>query len=347
MENIHGGDIYKYQPKYDFSANINPLGTNEAILQAARESLRDIVNYPDVRCGGLRNALSEKLCVPKEYLYFGNGAADVLFTLILARKPKTALLVSPTFAEYEQALHSVDCDIRYHQLNPMNGFSLTEDYLTALTPNLNMIILCNPNNPVGNTIPHELLLRILSRCLELDILMVVDECFNDFLDNSEYHQLTKELEGYNNLVLIRAFTKMYAMAGLRLGYLITGNHNLLAKMNNASQPWSVSIPAQAAGEVAVTQEEYVTRTRTCIKKEKEFLCKAFEDLGIHYFKPEANYIFFYDRLDWKKELLKEGILIRDCSNYRGLSKGYYRIGIRTRLENEVLIQAMRKIKLEE
>jgi threonine-phosphate decarboxylase len=347
MENIHGGDIYKYQPEYDFSANINPLGTNEEILQAARESLQDIASYPDIRCGRLRRALSLKLCVHEEYLYFGNGAADALFTLILASKPKTALLVSPTFTEYEQALHSVDCDIRYYQLDSTNGFSLTEDYLMALTPDLNMIILCNPNNPVGNTIPHELMLRILSRCVELNILMVVDECFNDFLDDPEYHQLTNELEEHNNLVIIRAFTKMYAMAGLRLGYLITANRRLLAKMNNVSQPWSVSIPAQVAGEVAVTQDEYVARTRICIKKEKEFLCKSLAGLGIHYFKPEANYIFFYDQLEWKKELLKEGILIRDCSNYRGLSKGYYRIGIRTRLENEALIKAMRKIKLEE
>lgn len=344
MANIHGGDIYKYQPKYDFSANINPLGINEAILQATSNSLRDIASYPDVRCGRLRSALSVKLSVPEEYLYFGNGAADVLFTLVLACKPKTALLVSPTFTEYEQALHSVDCSIRYYDLDSTNGFSITENYLTALTPDIDIIILCNPNNPVGNTIPHGLLLQILRRCLELNITMVVDECFNDFLDNPEYHQLTKELEGHNNLVILRAFTKMYAMAGLRLGYLMTANYELLATMGNVSQPWSVSIPAQSAGEVAINQDEYVTRTRTCIKKEKEFLCKELEALGIRYFEPEANYIFFYDQLDWKKELLKEGILIRDCSNYRGLAKGYYRIAIRTRLENEVLIKKMRKIK---
>ncbi len=137
---------------------------------------------------------------------------------------------------------------------------------------------------------------------------------------------------------------MYAMAGLRLGYLMTSNYELLAKMNNVSQPWSVSIPAQAAGEVALNQDQYVTRTKNCIKREREYLCKELEALGIHYFEPEANYIFFYDQLDWKKELIREGILIRDCSNYLGLSKGYYRIAIRTRLENEVLIKAMRKIK---
>ncbi|WP_455715212.1 aminotransferase class I/II-fold pyridoxal phosphate-dependent enzyme [Anaerosporobacter sp.] len=213
MENIHGGDIYKYQPQYDFSANINPLGTHEAILQAARDSLLDIASYPDVRCGRLRSALSLKISVPEEYLYFGNGAADVLFTLVLARKPKSALLISPTFAEYEQALHSIDCDIRYFQLNATTGFTITENYLTFLTPDLDMIILCNPNNPVGNTISHELLLQILRRCLELNITMVVDECFNDFLDNREYHQLTKELDEHNNLVIFRAFTKLYALAG--------------------------------------------------------------------------------------------------------------------------------------
>lgn len=346
MMNIHGGDIYKYKPKYDFSANINPLGVNEAILTAARDSLRDIASYPDVRCGRLRNSLSSKLHVPGEYLYFGNGAADVLFTLVLASKPKKALLVSPTFAEYEQALQSVDCEIAYYELVSANGFSVAENYLNALTPDLNMAILCNPNNPVGNTISHELLLRILNRCAELNIILVVDECFNDFLENPEYHTLTSELAKYNNLVILRAFTKMYAMAGLRLGYLMSSNVELLAEMNSVSQPWSVSIPAQAAGVVAIDQEEYVAKTRTYIKKEREFLCEALSVLRIQYFEPEANYIFFYDPIDWYKELLEEGILIRDCSNYRGLSKGYYRIAIRTRVENEALIKAMRKIKFE-
>ena len=346
MMNIHGGDIYKYKPKYDFSANINPLGINDAILAATRDSLRDIANYPDVRCEKLRKSLSSKLHVPEEYLYFGNGAADVLFTLVLASKPKKALLVSPTFAEYEQALQSVDCEIAYYELNSSNGFSVTENYLAALTPELNMAILCNPNNPVGNTISHELLIRILERCAEYDITLVVDECFNDFLEDPEYHSLTKELATYNNLVIVRAFTKMYAMAGLRLGYLMSANIELLAKMNSVSQPWSVSIPAQTAGVVALSQEEYVAKTRTFIKKERKFLCEALSVLRIQYFEPEANYIFFYDQIDWYKELLEEGILIRDCSNYRGLSKGYYRIAIRTRVENEALIKAMRKIKFE-
>ena len=346
MMNIHGGDIYKYKPKYDFSANINPLGVNEAILTAARDSLGDIASYPDVRCGRLRNSLSSKLHVPGEYLYFGNGAADVLFTMVLASEPKKALLVSPTFAEYEQALQSVNCEIAYYELVSDNGFSVAENYLNALTPDLNMAILCNPNNPVGNTISHELLLQILNRCVELNIILVVDECFNDFLENPEYHTLTSELARCNNFVILRAFTKMYAMAGLRLGYLMSSNVELLAKMNSVSPPWSVSIPAQAAGVVAIDQEEYVAKTRTYIKKEREFLCEALSVLKIQYFGPEANYIFFYDPIDWYKELLEEGILIRDCSNYRGLSKGYYRIAIRTRVENEALIKAMRKIKFE-
>lgn len=346
MINKHGGDIYKYQPRYDFSANINPLGVNEAIVTAARESLQDIANYPDIRCGRLRSALALKLHVLEEYLYFGNGAADALFTLVLAGKPKKALLVSPTFAEYEQALQSVDCDITYYELDSSKDFFVTENYLSALTPDLNMVILCNPNNPVGNTVPQELLLRILKRCSQLNITLVVDECFNDFLEDPNYHELTLELDEYNNLVILRAFTKMYAMAGLRLGYLMTANNELLAKMNSVSQPWSVSIPAQAAGVVALNQEEYVAKTRAYIKKEQEFLCEALSGLRIQYFKPEANYIFFYDQIDWYKELLEEGILIRDCSNYRGLTKGYYRIAIRTRLENEALIKAMRKIKYE-
>ncbi|WP_310603343.1 pyridoxal phosphate-dependent aminotransferase [Anaerosporobacter sp.] len=344
MINVHGGDIYNIKVKHDFSANINPLGIPSEVLEAISTSLRDIVNYPDVNCSKLRNALSSKLHIPQQYFYIGNGAADALFTLALAKKPKTALLVSPTFAEYEQALKSVDCKISYYELQDSNGFAITEDYITALSPNLDMIILCNPNNPVGNTISHEVVLHILKRCFELNITVVVDECFNDFLKNPEYHTLLEALDRYNNLVILQAFTKMYAMPGLRLGYLMTANQQLITKMQEVSQPWSVSTLAQVAGVVAVKQEDYVSKTREYVEKEREFLCKALFDMGIRYFEPEANYILFYDAIDWYKELLEEGILIRDCSNYRGLSKGYYRIAVRTREENEVLIEVMRRIK---
>lgn len=340
---VHGGDIYRHKPDYDFSANINPLGVNDRILKAATDSLKDMANYPDVYCAKLRAALAQSLEVNPEWLYFGNGAADVLFTLVLALKPKRALLLSPTFAEYEQALQSIDCHIDYYNLTKENAFTLTLDYLQLLTDDLDLLILCNPNNPVGNTIPTSILQAILATCQTHGITIIMDECFNDFLENDSENTLTNELATYNNLYILKAFTKMYAMAGLRLGYLITSNQGVLAKMNKVSQPWSVSVPAQAAGVAAVGEDEYVERTRRYIAKERDYLCKELNAMGIKVYKPEANYIFFYHRLDWYKELLAHKILIRDCSNYRGLTKGYYRIAVKRSEENQQLIKAMKEI----
>lgn len=343
MKTIHGGDVYANRVDYDFSANINPLGINKRIFSAAVESMSHMAQYPDIRCSKLRDALSKKLGVDSSYLYFGNGAADVLYTLILASKPQKALLVSPTFAEYEQALRSIDCEVVQYHLREEDGFVITDQYIYELTKELDMIILCNPNNPVGNTVEQSMLLKIVKRCKELDIMMVVDECFCDFLDDMKNYSMLDYIEEYDNLVLIKAFTKMYAMAGLRLGYLINSNHKLLNKMLEVSQPWSVSIPAQEAGFVAVQEEEYVNESRLYVKKERTYLCKALDNLNIKYYKPEANYILFYDEVDWYTLLLKERILIRDCSNYKGLRKGYFRIAVRTREENEKLIHTMKKI----
>ncbi|WP_167957185.1 pyridoxal phosphate-dependent aminotransferase [Anaerosporobacter faecicola] len=340
---VHGGDIYRHNPEHDFSANINPLGVNEHIMKAAADSLKDMGNYPDVSCTKLRMELSKKLSINPDWLYFGNGAADVLFTLIHALKPKRALLLSPTFSEYEQALQSVDCSIAYYSLTEENAFTLLPDYLQLLTDELDLIILCNPNNPVGNTIPMSTLQAILTTCVTRGIRVIMDECFNDFLDNTEENTLTNELATYNNLCILKAFTKMYAMAGLRLGYLITSNTAVLAHMNKVSQPWSVSVPAQAAGVAAVHEDEYVACTKRYVRKERDYLCAELESMGIRVYKPEANYIFFHHDTDWYRELLKYKILIRDCSNYKGLTKGYYRIAVRKREENQHLIRVMKKI----
>ena len=343
LANMHGGDIYRHNSEYDFSANINPLGVNERILKAATDSLKDMANYPDVVCSKLRMALAQKLSVKPEWLYFGNGAADVLFTLVLALKPKRALLLSPTFSEYEQALQSVDCQIDYYTLTEENAFTLMPDYLQLLTDELDLLVLCNPNNPVGNTIPTSTLHAILATCKTHGIGVIMDECFNDFLDNPKENTLTNELAFHNNIYILKAFTKMYAMAGLRLGYLITSNFDVLVCMNKVSQPWSVSIPAQAAGVAAVNEDEYVEGTKRYIGKEREYLCRELEDMGIKVYKPEANYIFFHHPLDWYKELLAHRILIRDCSNYKGLTKGYYRIAVRQKEENQQLIRVMKEI----
>ena len=260
MELTHGGDWAGYAAQYggmplDFSANVSPLGLPQGVRQAVARALDGSDRYPDPLCRALRKKLSGTLGVPPQSILCGNGAADLIFRLVLAEKPKRALVTAPTFAEYEQALAVAGCTADRFFLREEEGFAVTEALLERIEPGLDILFLCEPNNPTGRTTPRALLLRILERCAACGTRLVVDECFNEFLDDPAAHTLLGELEGHENLLLLRAFTKWYAMAGVRLGYALCADGALLERMRAAGQPWAVSALAQAAGEAALGETD--------------------------------------------------------------------------------------------
>lgn len=344
MRHQHGGDIYSDYIRIDFSTNINPFGPVKGVLEAAQKSLASIGCYPDVKCRRLRKALAESIDVCGEHLIFGNGAADILYSLVLAAKPKKALLLAPSFAEYEQALRTVDCQAEYYPLKEESGFTLSGDYTEALTEELDMIFLCSPNNPTGRKIEKPLLERILKRCRQLGIRMVLDECFYEFLEEPECCTMQEHIADDPHLFLLRAFTKMYAMPGLRLGYGISSDQKLLAQMELSRQPWSVSNVAQAAGIAAIKETDLAAVTRTYIREERRWMEERLLRLGLICYPSDANYMLVKGPCNLGEMLKKQGILIRDCKNYRGLEPGYYRIAVKRREENEELIKALRFIR---
>ncbi len=342
---VHGGDIYEYPYQVlDFSANANPLGVPKAALAAAADSLKDCAHYPDPLCRGLKEAISVFEGVPAEWIACGNGAADVLFRLVLAERPQTALVLAPSFAEYEQALKTVGCGVRRHFLRETEGFCLTERILDDLTPGLDMVFLCNPNNPTGFAAERGLLLKILEKCRRIGALLMVDECFLPFLERPEKHTLLREC-GAPGLFVLKAFTKIFGMPGLRLGYGICSDRELLDRIQSCGQPWSVSVPAQAAGIQAVKEKEYLEETAGLISRERLYLIDGLRNLGLPVYGSQANYVFFRapGRLDLKERLLEHRILIRACGNYPGLTDEYYRAAVRTHEENKRLMEALRKV----
>ena len=318
MDAVHGGDIYSKEYRLDFSANINPLGMPEAVREAACRGVELSVHYPDVWCRELRDALGREFAVPADHIICGNGAAELIFALAQALRPRKALLVSPGFAEYELALRSVGCEIAFYECRPEKGFVLQEDYLQAVTEELDMVFLCNPANPTGVLLPRELPGRIADRCREKKVLMVLDECFNGFLDEPEKATLIPQVMEKGGLFILGAFTKLYAMAGLRLGYGICRDKVILEKMRSVLQPWNVSLPAQMAGRAALEQKEYVRQSRECVKTERSFLIRKLRELGMTCYASSANFVFFHGPAGLTEKCEKRGILIRDCSNYRTL-----------------------------
>lgn len=338
----HGGDIYSHKNVLDFSANINFRGMPESVKEAARAGVEDCMNYPDTACQKLREEIAKREQVETDWVICGNGAADLIFSLVLAEKPGEALVAVPAFFEYQQALHTVGCDIKFHYLQESNGFLLQTDILDAIGPETDLVFLCNPNNPTGISILPGLLEELLKRCEECKTLLAVDECFLDFLEKGESLSMKKYLVKSKRLFILKAFTKMYAMAGLRLGYGLSGNKDLLEKIRTMRQPWGVSIPAQRAGIAAAREIEFAIASRRMVQEERDYLRQKMEEMGYGIFGGEANYLFFQGPVTLYDHCLKAGILIRDCGNYEGLRPGWYRIAVKSREENQKLLAVLQQ-----
>ena len=342
--NKHGGDIYRNRNVTDFSSNCNPFGAPERVKKAIADSAEKIGNYPDTECTELRKAISEYEGVPSEYIICGNGAADLIFAIASGSRPSSALVTAPAFSEYSQALMASGCSIKKYFLKEENGFKINEDILEYITDNTDMMFLCNPNNPTGVVTENQLILKILKKCREKGTVLVLDECFTDFLEHPGKHTMKGFLEEYDNLIILKAFTKKYAVAGLRLGYAMTGSSSLCEKIKASMQPWGVSVPAQEAGIAALKENEYAKKSMEYLSKEKVFLKESISKAGFKVYGSEANYIFFKGPVTLYDYCLERGILIRDCSNYDGLEKGYYRVAVRLHNDNVKLIDLLKGIE---
>lgn len=347
---VHGGDWAGFAAEYgamplDFSANVSPLGVPDGVRRAIEQAAAQADRYPDPLCRTLRAAIAQKEAVPPEHILCGNGAADLIFRAVLARKPRKALVTAPSFAEYAAALETVDCEIIRYALMEERDFRLKEDFLQAITPDVDMVFLCQPNNPTGLTSPRELLLHIAARCRDCGALLVLDECFTDFLDMPEAHSMKGELEHFPNLLILKAFTKLYAMAGVRLGYALCADTALLEALAKAGQPWAVSSLAQAAGIAALGETDYVQQLRRLIGEERPWLLGELTALGLRVIPGEANYLLFACGCPLTLPLRQRGILIRSCANYPGLDERWYRVAVRTHEENQHLVAALREVLL--
>ena len=345
----HGGDWAGFTETYgapplDFSANVSPLGVPEAVRQAAEAALAEAERYPDPLCRALRERLAADHRVPADWILCGNGAADLVYRLAAARRNGRALVTAPTFSEYENALALWDCSVSRFPLREENGFSVTVDILTAIVPGLDLLFLCEPNNPTGRTTDRALLERILEHCAACGTLLAVDECFCDLLDAPAEHTLLKYLQRYENLLILRAFTKSRGLAGVRLGYALSQDTALLEAMGRSGPPWAVSGPAQAAGIAALEDETGLEALRRLIRRERPRLSAGLTALGCRVCPGEANYLlFFCGAPDLPRHLAERGVLIRDCSNYHGLGPGWYRSAVRTEAENDLFLKIMEEV----
>lgn len=337
----HGGDIYAHsQPVLDFSANINLLGYPPGLKEALVDNLDSFQRYPDAHCRELRQAIAAHHGIAAGQVLCGNGAADLIYRICAHFRPAKALVAAPTFSEYERGVYAYDGHVSEHLLKEDNLFDVDETILAAITADMRLVFLCSPNNPTGRLISMDLLRKIARCCQQVGAYLVLDECFLDFTSGRSMISL---MDKHPNLLILRAFTKMYAMAGLRLGYLLSADHTLLEAIAAFGATWSVSGPAQAAGLASLKAADWVKKTRAYVQKERVFMQKELQALGLKVFPGEANYLLFKSEQPLFQPLLEKGILVRDCGNYTGLSSLFIRIGIQARDNNLKLLAALEEV----
>ena len=338
---MHGGNVYRHAGMLDFSANISPLGMPEAVRRAVTESAAECAQYPDPHCTALTAAIAEfEACSPAQ-IVCGNGAADLIFRIVSAFRPRHALLCAPTFSEYAHALMQNGCSITEYPLDPARDFRADEGILSAISDDTEILFLCTPNNPTGQLIAPALLRNISEICAERHILLVCDACFLRFCKDAEAYSPRPYLR--ENGIILHAFTKLFAMPGLRLGYALCGSPETAETLRNTGQFWSVSVPAQAAGIAALQCTERIQQTVQYIAQERAFLADGLRGSGIRVFPGAANFLLLTAPADFAEQMEQRGIIVRKCTDFHGLSDSYFRIAVRTHEENETLLAAVREV----
>lgn len=338
---IHGGNIYKYDHKvYDFSANLNPQGMPTAAKKALIESIDQYESYPDPDCRELKSIISRFHGVSEDRICCGNGAADIIFRIAMAFRPGSALIVAPAFSEYAEALELAGCLVEYLEMKEEDGFHVPQD-ISDRVAGYDMVFICNPSNPTGIVVDRNVILSMASACSRGGGRLIVDECFAEFLENEGACSILDCIENLSGIIVLKSFTKLFSMAGLRLGYCICSDTEDCDAIDDTMQTWPVSTASAKAGAAAMSA--YKGDAPAVVAPERNRLKSGLKELGFKLYDSEANYVFFKSGFPLDEPLQTRGILIRNCANYHGLCQGYYRIAVRTYEENSFLLEALRNI----
>lgn len=355
---VHGGKIWEAEKStnisreeiLDFSASINPLGSSPKALEAIRNSLGQIPVYPDSTSESLREAIADSFRrISLDNVVVGNGSTELiyLFAETFLEKGEVALLPAPTFGEYESAVRKAGGVPKHIELG--QDFSIGPDVFGQDMKDAKIAFLCNPNNPTGFLTPYDTLVEIIEEALEEDVLIILDEDFLEFVDTEKQVSLIDKIGKYPNLFVLRSFTKVFGLTGLRVGYGIASEETIQL-LSHAKMPWNVNCLAQTAASAALTDTEHLRKSRELVRTERAYLTNELEQLkGFKLYPADANFVFIeikesgFTSPQLKKEMLKEGILIRDCSSFEGVDCYHIRVAVKTRQENDRLLEALRKL----
>ena len=360
-DHFHGSDLETIEKQYgirrediiSFSANVNPLGLSGQVKSSLSEQLDVITSYPDREYTSLRRAIGDYCDADYRHVIVGNGSTELISLMIQLRHPKKALVLGPTYSEYEREVILAGGSCTYFPLQEETDFSLDENALNdCLRQDVDMFLLCNPNNPTSSLIPRAQMRRILDLCKRLDIFVAVDETYIEFTEDVAATSSVPLTEYYNNLVVLRGVSKFFASPGLRLGYAVTGNEQIIRTVREKQNPWTVSSVADLAGRLLFSDVDYIRQTKELIFTERRRICEALSRMeGIRFYPPAANFILVHilkedlsaDELFDKA--IRQGLMIRNCSTFPFLDHTYFRFCFMNPQDNDRLLQCISEFLL--
>ncbi len=356
---FHGSDLEEIEKIYhipreeiiSFSANVNPLGVSEKLQQDLADHLDAIARYPDREYTDLRRCIADYTGAQPEHIIVGNGSTELISLFLQIYHPKKAMIVGPTYSEYERDITLGGGSCHYFPLREDNGFRLHVDTLCRqLSNELDLLVLCNPNNPTSTAITRKQMRRILDACLEHGIFVMVDETYVEFSPNEAAITSVPLTNYYSNLIILRGTSKFFAVPGLRLGYAVTGNRDTSSQINTRKDPWTINSLAEVAGEAMFQDQDYITSTKKLIREERERLYQtltAWESVKVY--QPQANFILMQIcRTDIDGDILFEHcihqkLLIRCCSTFPFLDARFVRFCIMKPSDNDRLLTAFDEV----
>ncbi|MCK5708235.1 MAG: threonine-phosphate decarboxylase [Candidatus Aureabacteria bacterium] len=346
VNSIHGGNIYKIKRSHkktiiDFSANINPLGFSSAVKDALHKKISSLLHYPDAEYEAPRRAIAKHWNIKKENILIGNGSVELIYLIMNAFKPSSTLIPVPTFSEYERAARMINSKMHFLKLREKDNFKLN----IAGVKDADIYFFCNPNNPTGNIIleDYQAVEKLAGR------LVVIDEAFLDFLPDERKYSFIQKAVVSEKIIVLRSLTKFFALPGLRIGYLVA-HKNIIQKLKPFCSPWNVNSIAQIVAPIIINDKNYKEKTRKMIKVEKDYLCSELSTLkSLFCYSSVTNFLLLkimnkkINSSFLTRKLLQKGILIRDCTNFRGLNDRFIRIAVRSHKENTMLIKLLKEI----
>lgn len=358
-DHFHGSDLEKIEKVFgikkedivSYSANVNPLGISHKLREVLSQHLDAITRYPDREYTKLRQCIADYTGAQMENIIMGNGSTELISLFIQTNHPKKAMILGPTYSEYERDINLGGGTCIYFPLKEENDFRMDVNALCQqLDDNLDLLVLCNPNNPTSSAITRREMRRILDACMEHGIFVMVDETYVEFAPDEKNVTSVSLTNYYSNLIILRGTSKFFASPGLRLGYAITGNRDVAKEINTRKDPWTINSLAEIAGQIMFQDEDYIRETKDLITSERARLYQELSSWDtVRVYEPQANFILvkiLKEGVDAEmlfEHCIRKGMMIRNCSTFPFLDSQFIRFCIMSPEDNDRLLEAFREL----